>query len=166
MILACCEKIAFSALNLKVLHEPGQREVARWKMLQLLEFVTGIDMEELVCENRSTHCHAMSMSDRNEARGRRGRDLHLESFLAAFCLMHDVYTLMNSKGHMVISKLGVTECFDTRLDAQRADGKVTIDIHLDFFRTASPLPRARTEGNPILFVFLRRLHRRLLREGF
>ena len=44
-------------------------------MLQLLEFVTGIDKEELVGENRSTQYHATAMSDRNEARGRRGRDL-------------------------------------------------------------------------------------------
>ena len=73
--LVYIEKIAFSVLNLKVLLEPGQREVARWKMLQLLEFVTGIDKEELVGENRSTQYHAMAMSDRNEARGRHGRDL-------------------------------------------------------------------------------------------
>ena len=83
MILGCIEKIAFSALNLKVLLEPGQREVARWKMLQLLEFVTGIDKEEVVGENRSAHYHAMDMSDRSEARGRPGRDLFLQRDLAA-----------------------------------------------------------------------------------
>ena len=43
--------------------------MARWKMLQLSEFVTGID-KELVGENRSTQYHAVAMSDRNEARGR------------------------------------------------------------------------------------------------
>ena len=44
MILGSIENIACSALNLKVLLEPGQREVC--KMLQLLEFVTGIDEDE------------------------------------------------------------------------------------------------------------------------
>ena len=42
-----------------------------------------------------------------------------------------MYSLMNSKGRIVISKLGVTECFDTCLDAQSADSKVTIDIQLN-----------------------------------
>ena len=37
---------------------------------------------------------------------------------------------MNSKGRIVIGKLVVTECFNTGLDAQSADAKVTIDIHL------------------------------------
>ena len=64
MILVYIEKIAFSALDLKVLLDPGQREVARWKMFQLLEFVTWIDKEELVGENRSTQHHAMAMSYR------------------------------------------------------------------------------------------------------
>ena len=132
MILFCIEKIAFSALNLKVLLEPGQREVARWKMLQLLEFVTGIDKEKVVGENRSVHYHAMDMSDRREARGRRGRDLPLQRDLAALWRTHGVYSLINSKGRIVISKLVVTECFDTCLDAQSADSKVTIDIQLKF----------------------------------
>ena len=78
--------------------------------------------------------------------------------------MHGVYTLMNSKGRTVISKLVVTERVDTRHDAL-SDAKLAIDVDLNF-RTASPLLRARTEGTPILFVFLRRLQRRLLREGF
>ena len=107
MIFGCIEKIAFSALNLKVLLEPGQREVARWKMLQLFEFVTGIDKEEVVGENRSTQHHAMVMSDRSEARGRRGRDLLFQSELAALWLEHGVYTSTNSRGRIVISKLGV-----------------------------------------------------------
>ena len=46
--------------------------------------------------------------------------------------MHGVYALMNSKGRIVISKLGVVECFDTRFDPQIADVKVTIDIHLNY----------------------------------
>ena len=83
MILACNENIASSALNLKVLLEAGQRDVPRWKMLQPLKFVTGIDKEELVGEHRSTEHHAMAMSDRSEARGRRRRDLPLQSNLAA-----------------------------------------------------------------------------------
>ena len=49
--------------------------MARCKLLQLLEFVTGIDNDEVVGDNRRTRSHAMAMSDRNEARGRRGRDL-------------------------------------------------------------------------------------------
>ena len=64
MILGCTEKIAFSALKLKVLLEAGQREVPRWKMLQLSEIVTGIDKDEVVGENRSVHYHAMVMSER------------------------------------------------------------------------------------------------------
>ena len=107
MILGRIEKIASSALNVKVLLEPGQREVARWKMLQLSEFVTQIDREEAVGENRSTQYHAMVMSDRSEARGRRGRGLPVRSDLAALWLDHGVYTLMNSKGRIVISKLGL-----------------------------------------------------------
>ena len=51
LILVYIEKIALSALNLKVL--PGQREVAQW-LLQLLEFVTGIDKDEVVGDNCST----------------------------------------------------------------------------------------------------------------
>ena len=39
---------------------------------------------------------------------------------------------MHSKGRIVISKMGVAECFDTCLDAQSADSKVTIDIQLNF----------------------------------
>ena len=77
------------------------------KMLQLFEFVTGIDKEEVVGENRSTQHHAMVMSDRSEARGRRGRDLLVQSDLAALWLEHGVYTLMNSRGRIVISKLGL-----------------------------------------------------------
>ena len=49
--------------------------------------------------------------------------------MAPSWMEHGVYTLMNWR--TVISKLGVTECFDTRLDAQSADAKVTIDIHLN-----------------------------------
>ena len=55
MILGCIDKIPFSALNLKVLLEPGQREVAFWKMLQLLEFVAGIDKDEVVGDNRCSN---------------------------------------------------------------------------------------------------------------
>ena len=110
--------------------------------------------------------HAMAMSDRNEARGRRGRDLLLQSDVAALWMEHGVYTLMNSKGRIVISKLGVTECFDTRLVAQRFRREGDHRHPLELFRTSSPLPRARTGGTPMLFVFLRRLRRRLLREGF
>ena len=55
MILGCIVKIPFSALNLKVLLEPGQREVALWKMLQLSEFVAGIDKDEVVGDNRCSN---------------------------------------------------------------------------------------------------------------
>ena len=107
----------------------------------------------------------MAMSDRNEARGRRGRDLPLQSDLSALWLEHGVYTLMNSKGRIVISKLGVTECFDTRLDVQSANAKVTIDIYLNFSeRRAHNYVPGQKEPR-FLFVFLRRLQRRLLREG-
>ena len=75
MILGCIEKVAFSALNLKVPLEAGQREVARWKLLQLSEFVTEIDKEEVAGGDSGVHYHAMDMSDRSEARGRRVRDL-------------------------------------------------------------------------------------------
>ena len=40
---------------------------------------------------------------------------------------------MNSNGRTVTSNMEVTKCFDTRLGAQSADAKVTIDIHLTFF---------------------------------
>ena len=84
-----------------------------------------------VGETRSTQYQDMVMSVRSEARGRRGRDLPLQCDLSALWL-DGVYTLMNSKGRIVISKRGGTKCFNTGLNAQSADAKVTIDIHFNF----------------------------------
>ena len=155
MILGCIDKIPFSALNLKVLLEPGQREVAFWKMLQLLEFVAGIDKDEVVGGNRCTQYHAMAMIDRNEERGRRWRVLLLQSgFIMDGARRVHIDELGRAHHDQ---RIGATECFDTRLDAQSADAKVTIDI---------PLQRVRTEGTQTLSVFLRRLRRRFLRGGF
>ena len=79
--------------------------------------------------------------------------------------MHGVYTLMNSTGRIVISKLGVNERFDTRLDAQSADAKETIDIHL-IFQHSEPTSTCQDRWNSEFFVFHCFLKRRLLREGF
>ena len=87
------------------------------------------------------------MSDRSEARGRRERDLPLRSVLAALWLVHGVYTLMDSRVRIVISKLGVTECFDTRFDAHSADAKVTIDIHSNF-QNSEPTSTCQDRRNP------------------
>ena len=40
---------------------------------------------------------------------------------------------------------GVYRVFETRLDAQSADAKVTIDIHLNFSEQGARFQRARTE---------------------
>ena len=71
---------------------------------------------------------------------------------------------MNSKGRIVISKLGVVECFDTRFDAQSADAKVTIDIHLNYSEQRAHFYVPEQKEPRFCSSFLRRLQRRLLRE--
>ena len=156
-----------SEQELKLAHQYANEGVVKKGKLSILIRLaeTLASQQLLVGENRSTQYHAMAMSDRIEVRKRHGRDLPLQSDLAALWFMHDVYTLMNSNGRIVTSKLVVIECFDTRLFAQSADAKVTIDIHL-IFLNSEPTSSCQDKDPPILFVFLRRLQRRLLREGF
>ena len=84
--------------------------------------------------------------------------------LAVLWLTHGVCTLMNSNGRTVTSKMGVTECFDTRLDAQSADARVTIDIRL-IFQNSEPTSACQERGNPN-FRLSSSIAWRLLRDVF
>ena len=125
MILACIEKIAFSALSLKVLLEPGKREVARWKMLQLSEFVTGIDKEKVRIAVRNTAPWPCLIATRHVDAA------SVTCLQSVGCIVVDARRVHTDELERVHrdQQTGVTECFDTRLDAHSADSK---NIHLIF----------------------------------
>ena len=104
------EKIALSALNFEGVARGRTARSATVEPLPAFRVRDRIGKEELIGENRSAQYHAMAVSDRSEAGGRRGRDLPFQCKLAAWWLTQGLCTLMNWKRRIVISKTEASTC--------------------------------------------------------